>query len=276
MDHAVAPAHDQRLDAVGHALVGEVERLVGVAALEAADGEPGPPQPLRGRWSRTRPPLPLPAVGFVRSAISRVGTRADYRAVSRLARTAGSAQSLPVVPHRGSGAARSAASSVDPEPHGVRAGGGADRPGEATDGGRARCRRRAANRARRAPPVRRRRPGAPRRTATPGAPGRGPHRRRPARGRRRRSRAGRTAGASTPCAVSAPSTRWPAQMPRSEVQVTSRSPSQSGRSNGSSSSYDGGSCGPGVTAARPGRPPTGRCGSGCALPCRGSGRGSGR
>jgi len=40
VDHAVATAHDERLDAVGHTPTGQVRRLVGVASLEVADHEP--------------------------------------------------------------------------------------------------------------------------------------------------------------------------------------------------------------------------------------------
>ena len=43
--HAVAADHDQRLDAVGDALVGEVEGLVGVAPDQVADDVPGVAQP---------------------------------------------------------------------------------------------------------------------------------------------------------------------------------------------------------------------------------------
>ena len=45
VDHPVATDHDERLEAVGDALARQVERLVGVAALEVADHEPSVPEP---------------------------------------------------------------------------------------------------------------------------------------------------------------------------------------------------------------------------------------
>ena len=49
-----SPPHDhQRLDAVGHALAGQVERLVGVAAGEVADHEAGVAQAGQGRLAGT-------------------------------------------------------------------------------------------------------------------------------------------------------------------------------------------------------------------------------
>ena len=72
------PHDDERLDAVGDALAGQVERLVGVAARQVADDEPGVAQPRqRQRRARGRP-LPLPAVGLVSSAISRGVGRARH------------------------------------------------------------------------------------------------------------------------------------------------------------------------------------------------------
>ena len=71
MDHAVAADHHQRLDAVGDALAGQVERLVGVAAREVADHEPGVAQPRQRGVAGAARRVPLPAVGLVRSAISR-------------------------------------------------------------------------------------------------------------------------------------------------------------------------------------------------------------
>ena len=43
--HAVPAADDQGVHAVGHALVGQVERLVGVPPGQVADHEPAVPQP---------------------------------------------------------------------------------------------------------------------------------------------------------------------------------------------------------------------------------------
>ena len=220
---------------------------------------PGPAQP------GERPGRAPAALALARRRVRQerdlaVGTRADYRAPCGPVPTAHRAAE---VPNR-------------PEAYGVRAGGGADGPGETADGveGGLGVHPRPGDGQQHARVVRRR-PVAPRRTARPGARARGSRRRRPARGRRRRRRAGRRAAGRGRPRRGRRSTRCPVESPRSASHVTSHSPSHSGRSNGSTSSYDGASCGAEVTAARPRRPPTGRS-VGCALPARGSGRGPGR
>ena len=56
VDHPVPAAHDERLDAVGDALAGQVERLVGVAALEVAHHEAGVAQPAERGVAGARAP----------------------------------------------------------------------------------------------------------------------------------------------------------------------------------------------------------------------------
>ena len=72
VDHPVAADHDEGLDAVGHAAAGEVERLVGVAPDQVADVVAGVAQPGQHLCAGPGAPFPLPDVGLVSRAISRV------------------------------------------------------------------------------------------------------------------------------------------------------------------------------------------------------------
>ena len=70
VDQPVAAADDQRVGAGGDALARQVERLVGVAALERVDLEARRLAAAAARAHASRAPRPLPDVGLVSSAIS--------------------------------------------------------------------------------------------------------------------------------------------------------------------------------------------------------------
>ena len=189
VDHAVAAADDEGVDPVRDALSGQVEGLRR-RRDPAGCGRRGPHRAAGpAARSRTLAPLPLPAVGLVRRAISLLGTRADYRSACQPTTT------------------------DPPEAYGVRAGRGTDGPGETADrveGGLG-VHPRPGHHQEHAPVVRRR--PAPRRAARPGARAPGSRRPRPAPGRRRRRRGGRTAAGRGPAAARAPVTRCPVDEP---------------------------------------------------------------
>ena len=95
--HAVAADHHEALDAVGDAALGQVERLVGVAARPGCGRGSRPPAAAAARSPRCACPRPLPEVGFVRSAIS-LATPASLRGgrspVRRDARVTGAPTSV--------------------------------------------------------------------------------------------------------------------------------------------------------------------------------------
>ena len=132
MHHAVAADDDQRLDPVGDALAGQVERLVGVAARQVADHEPGVAQPRQRGVAGAR------ALALARGG---VGEERDLARAAGHAQTLGHGDSqleLRPFPARPVGA--------DPQLDGVLVAGGADRLGqpaervEAQVGGEATCR----------------------------------------------------------------------------------------------------------------------------------------
>src|SRR3954454_12354669 len=95
-----------------------------------------PSRSLASARLRTRPPLPLPAVGLVRRAISLLGTGADYRAAAlRFGHKPQSAATgLPRIGAKPQTGPTASVSAPDPEPDGVAPGTGAHGPRQPSHG----------------------------------------------------------------------------------------------------------------------------------------------